>query len=165
MNRWMFVAAGWGVAVAAVGAWLTDLSPWYFAMRFPSWKPPDWLFGPAWTVILACASYAAYLGWTRAEDVTTQVTVAGLFVVNGLLNMMWSLLFFRFRRPDLALAEVGLLWLSIAALIFVLSPVSRIASLLMVPYITWVTYASVLNRAIVRLNAPFAGLSGPNLNG
>ncbi len=78
-----------------------------------------------------------------------------LFVANGLLNMGWSLLFFTLRRPDRALVEVVALWLSILALIVVLAPASPLAAWLVVPYLLWVSFASVLNVAIVRLNRPF----------
>ena len=81
----------------------------------------------------------------------------GLFCANGVLNVVWSPLFFRLRRPDWALMEVPLLWLSILALMFLLAPISRTASLLLVPYLLWVSFAAVLNLTIVRLNGPFGG--------
>lgn len=80
------------------------------------------------------------------------------FAVNVLLNVAWSLLFFRLQRPDYALVEVTLLWASIATLMVVMWPYSRTSSALLVPYIVWVTFASFLNLGIVQLNAPFAGL-------
>lgn len=157
MTMPMVAAAIWGVVVAGFGAWMTDLSPWYYGLRKPGWKPPDWLFGPAWTIILTLASYAAYLGWQNAPGEDSRRLVAGLFVLNGLANIVWSLLFFRQRRPDRALAEVVVLWLSIAALIVVLAPISATASLAMAPYLVWVSFASVLNLSIVRQNYPFKG--------
>ena len=80
-----------------------------------------------------------------------------LFAFNMLLNMAWSGLFFTLRRPDWALVEVALLWLSIAALIFVLRPISPRAAAWLLPYIAWVSFAAILNFEIVRLNAPFEG--------
>jgi tryptophan-rich sensory protein len=147
----------WGVLVAGLGAWLTELSPWYYALKKPSWQPPDWLFGPAWTVILALASLAAFLAWRHAQDRTGRLLVAGLFGVNGVLNILWSPLFFTLRRPDWALIEVPFLWLSILAPIVLLAPLSHAASLLMMPYLLWVSFAAVLNLTIVRLNRPFGG--------
>jgi tryptophan-rich sensory protein len=149
------IEASWGVAVAGLGAWLTELTPWYYGLRKPAWQPPDWLFGPAWTVILALASLAAFLAWRNAQDPGTRALVVVLFVANGLLNIAWSPLFFTLRRPDWALAEVPLLWLSILAPIMLLAPVSAAASLLLVPYLAWVTFATLLNWTIVRLNRPF----------
>jgi tryptophan-rich sensory protein len=149
------VAAAWGIIVAAGGAALTELSPWYYTLRKPSWQPPDWLFGPAWTVILGLASLSAFLAWRSAPDRTTRLVIAALFLANGLANLVWSPLFFKFRRPDWALWEVPLLWLSILALVLFLLPISRTASFLLLPYLLWVSFAAVLNLTIVRLNGPF----------
>ena len=79
----------------------------------------------------------------------------GLFSANGVLNAAWSGLFFTLRRPDWALAEVVPLWLSIAAMIGGVAPLSALAGWLLAPYLAWVSFAAVLNRTIVRLNAPF----------
>lgn len=149
------LAALWGIAVAGLGALLTSLTPWYRALRKPSWQPPDWLFGPAWSVILTLASVSAYLGWRDAATADQRTLVIVLFLINGALNILWSPLFFRWRRPDLALAEVPFLWLSILVPIIALAPISHVASLLLVPYLIWVSFATVLNIAIVRLNRPF----------
>jgi tryptophan-rich sensory protein len=150
-------AVVWGVVVAGAGAFLTELTPWYRALRKPSWQPPDWLFGPAWTVILALASLSAYLAWQGAPNGRGHLLVAVLFVLNGAANLAWSPLFFRLRRPDWALWEVPLLWLSILAPIILLAPYSVTASLLLLPYLAWVSFAAFLNLTIVRLNAPFEG--------
>ena len=157
MTAEIVVAALWGIAVAGIGAWLTELSSWYYALRKPAWQPPDWLFGPAWSVILALASLSAFLGWHSPEGSESRTLIAVLFVTNGVLNILWSPLFFRLRRPDWALIEVPFLWLSILVPIIVLAPISTIASLLLAPYLAWVSFAAVLNLTIVRLNQPFAG--------
>ncbi len=151
------IAVVWGILVAGVGAFLTDISPWYHSLRRPSWQPPDWLFGPAWTVILALASLSLFLGLRHAQDRESRWLIGGLFVLNGVLNILWSPLFFKLRRPDWALGEVPLLWLSILAPIVLLTPISRTAGLLLVPYLAWVSFAAVLNLTIVRLNHPFGG--------
>ena len=148
------VSVVWGVVVAGLGAALTDLTPWYRGLKRPSWQPPDYLFGPAWTVILACASYSLYLGL----QVVDPWLVGAMFLANGLLNVAWSPLFFKIGRPDWALIEVPFLWLSILAPILVFWPVSSTAALLMVPYLLWVSFASFLNWTIVRLNRPFRTL-------
>ena len=145
----------WGLVVGGLGAWLTDLTPWYHALKKPSWQPPDWLFGPAWTLILALASLSAYLAWRNAQDRGSRLMVVGLFCANGVLNLLWSPLFFKWRRPDWALVEVPFLWLSILAPVVLLARISTTASLLMVPYLLWVSFAAVLNLTIVRLNQPF----------
>jgi tryptophan-rich sensory protein len=148
----LLVAAGAAVAVGVLGTAATDLGPWYQGLRKPSWQPPDWLFGPAWTVIYALCVLSAATAWAAARDRMHEVAIIVLFGLNALLNVLWSQLFFGLRRPDWALAEVVLLWLSVLALILVLRPISRTASWLLVPYLAWVTFAGVLNLAVVRLN-------------
>lgn len=145
------------MATGALGAWVTELSPWYYQLRFPPWKPPDWLFGPAWTLIFSLAAIAGVLAWRGARTTRDKAWVVGLFALNVNLNVLWSGLFFRLQRPDHALVEVVFLWLSILALIVVLRRFSRTASALLVPYLVWVTYAAALNAAVVRLNGPFPG--------
>jgi benzodiazapine receptor len=158
-QRWAAVltAAAAAFAVAGLGALMTDLGPWYGQLRQPSWKPPDWLFGPAWTTIFALTAAAGVLAWEGARDRAAREWLLGAFALNGFLNVSWSLLFFRLRRPDWALAEVGFLWLSIVLLIVVAGQHSRAARWLLLPYLLWVAFAAALNLAVVRLNAPFAG--------
>ena len=85
----MLLAALWGIVVAGTGAMLTSLTPWYYALRKPSWQPPDWLFGPAWSVILTLASVSAYLGWQHAATTGQRTLVVLLFLANGALNILW----------------------------------------------------------------------------
>ena len=131
------------------------MGPWYYGLRVPRWKPPDWLFGPAWTFIFACAAWAGAYAWLGARTAATRGIILALFALNLAFNILWSWLFFRLQRPDYALVEVGLLWLSIVVLIIVLRRHSRTAGWLLAPYLAWVTFAAALNYAIVRLNAPF----------
>ncbi|WP_439574783.1 TspO/MBR family protein [Phreatobacter sp.] len=156
----IFLAVAGTLAVAVLGGMLTVIGPWYRSLRFPGWKPPDWVFGPIWTVILTLAAIAIVLAWFGASTPLQKSLVIGLFALNGSLNVAWNYLFFTLRRPDLALAEVGLLWLSILALILVLLPISSGASLLLVPYLVWVGIAALLNYRIVQLNGPFTRASG-----
>lgn len=146
------------VAVGAFGAWTTVLSPWYYGLRFPAWKPPDWLFGPAWTTIFACAAAAGIIAWRAAPSRAARWWLLALFALNINLNILWSGLFFRLQRPDYALVEVVLLWLSILALIMAFRRYAPTAAWLLVPYLVWVTFAAALNFAVVQLNAPFAGV-------
>jgi len=149
------VAALVTVLIAALGTTITVLGPWYQSLRQPSWAPPDIIFGPAWTIIFALCAVSATFAWMAAPNRATADTVIGLFALNGFLNLLWSFLFFRAERPDLAGYEVWLLWASIAALITVCRRFSRPAAWLLVPYLAWVTFAGVLNEAVVMLNAPF----------
>ena len=153
----------WSLAVALLGAVLlsaagglaTSIGPWYRNLRKPSWQPPDWLFGPAWTIILGLAAWSASLAWDAAPSPGLQLRVVALFGVNALLHFAWSPLFFRWRRPDWALYEVVFLWGSVLALVWGTAPLSTLASCLVVPYLLWVTFAAWLNLTVVRLNGPF----------
>jgi len=158
-QRWkpILIAAAAAVAVAGLGALMTDLGPWYVGLRKPSWQPPDWLFGPAWTLIFGLCALSGYLAWRNAPNRGGRDGVIALFALNGFLNVFWSALFFRLKRPDWALPEAGLLWLSILLMIVALFRYSKTASALLLPYLAWVLFAAVLNGAVVELNAPFAG--------
>jgi tryptophan-rich sensory protein len=140
--------------VAGLGALITDLSPWYYGLRQPAWKPPDLLFGPAWTLIFSLTALSGVYAWNGAPAGARR-RIAWLFALNLGLNMLWSVLFFRLRRPDWAFAEVTLLWLSIAMLMAMVAPYSKTASWLLAPYLAWVTFAAALNLQVVRLNPPF----------
>ena len=115
--RAVAVAAAAAIVVAVVGATMTDLGPWYRGLAKPPWQPPDAAFGVIWTVIFAMAAAAGAVGWRRAPTRGTREWLVGLFALNGFFNVLWSLLFFRLRRPDWALVEVGDLWLSVVILI------------------------------------------------
>lgn len=156
--RWgpVLVAALAAALVAVVGGLLTDLGPWYRGLAKPSWQPPDWLFGPAWTVIFTLTAAAGVRAWAAAPDAGGRRLVILLFAVNGVLNAAWSLLFFRLHRPDWALAEVAVLWLSILSLVVATGQYARLSAWLLLPYLAWVSFAGVLNAAVVRLNGPFS---------
>jgi len=149
------VAALAAIAVALLGALSTDLGTWYASLHEPGWKPPDALFGPAWTLIYACAAAAGLRAWWRARDRAEREGILLAFALNGTLNVVWSLLFFRLHRPDWALLEVGALWASIALLAWFLGRRDRAAGWLLVPYLAWVAFAAVLNASVVELNGPF----------
>lgn len=152
----IIVAVGVAVFLGGFGGLMTPIGAWYRDLKKPSWQPPDWLFGPAWTVILGLAAWSAVIAWHAAPDAAARQSVVILFGVNALCHAAWSPLFFKLRRPDLALIEVVFLWASLVALVAGLWPISRTASLMIVPYLLWVSFAAFLNREIVRLNRPFA---------
>ena len=151
----VLIAAAAAFAVASLGGLMTDIGPWYLALKQPPWKPPDWLFGPAWTLIYASAATAGVQAWRRAPDAKQRDGMLVLFSANACLNVLWSLLYFRLRRPDWALYEVVFLWLSVLLLIVSLWRYSRASGLLLLPYLVWVAFAAALNAATVRLNGPF----------
>ncbi|WP_132254566.1 TspO/MBR family protein [Methylobacterium segetis] len=149
------VAGAAALAVALAGGLLTAVGPRSRALRRPAWRPPDWAFGPVWAVIFAMITVSAALAWSAAADVSARAVLLAAYAVNAVLNIAWSGLFFRAERPDWALLDIALLWLSILALILVSLPLSLKAALLLLPYLGWVGIAACLNLAIVRLNGPF----------
>lgn len=134
---------------------MTQVGAWYAALRKPSWNPPNWLFGPAWTLILGLAAWAGVLAWRGAPDNAAHWRIALLYGANMILHALWSPLFFTLKRPDWALVEAPLLWLSVLALIVGLAPYSSLAPWLLAPYLAWVAFAVVLNAVIVRMNPSF----------
>ena len=154
------VALGLAFGVAAIGGGLTVLDDWYYNLEQPWFKPPDLLFGPAWTILFILMAWSGVLAWrTAAEDElglgARSARLLLLWTLNGLANMGWSLLYFYLQRPDWALAEVVVLWLSIVLLIRHTMRYNKRAALILWPYLAWVSFAAVLNLATVVLNAPF----------
>jgi tryptophan-rich sensory protein len=159
-SRWKPIACAAAAAliVAGLGGTATDIGPWYYGLHKPSFQPPDWAFAPAWTIIYALGAIAGVLGWRAARNRRDRARLLGAFALNALLNIMWSELFFHFQRPDWALYESVLLWLSVLVLILLLAPTTPTAAWVLTPYLAWVTFATVLNYAVLQLNAPFKGI-------
>lgn len=143
---WLLVA----FAAAAVGAIASvDAASFYARLAKPSWAPPGWVFGPVWTTLYALMGIAAWLVW-RAPG--SRRAALGLFVAQLAANALWSWLFFAWHRGALAAVEVLLLLGLIAATVMAFWRVSRLAALLMLPYLLWVGFASVLTWTVWRSN-------------
>ncbi|MFN4260105.1 MAG: DUF2867 domain-containing protein [Gemmataceae bacterium] len=138
---------------AALGsAWTSmSLDDWYAALHKPSWNPPNWVFGPVWSILYFCMAVAAWLVWRR-KGVSRAWLPLFLFGIQLLLNAIWSGLFFGLRNPGLAFADVVLLWFSILATIIAFNRVSMWAAALLLPYLAWVTFAAVLNWTLWQMN-------------
>ncbi|UAB77129.1 tryptophan-rich sensory protein [Erythrobacter sp. SCSIO 43205] len=149
------IAAAWAIILGGAGGALTEIGEWYRDLNKPSWQPPDWLFGPAWTIILGLSGWSFYLALSAAQSTSDTVVIAALFAANFVLHFAWSPLFFKIKRPDWALAENVFLWLSVLSLCLILPLYSPLAGWLNVPYICWVSFAFLLNWKIVQLNRPF----------
>jgi len=147
---------GWMVlvfAVAGLGGWATSLSvgDWYPTLTRPPLNPPDAVFGPVWSVLFGLMGLAAWHVWRRV-GLTGAPIALGLFLAQLALNLGWSVLFFGMQRPDLALAEILILWPLILATLIAFWRIDRIAGALLVPYLLWVAFAIYLNAGIVWLN-------------
>ena len=147
----LFWGAVFSIVLAVAGGLLTRLTPWYYDLKQPSWKPPDWAFGPVWTTILSLLAGAIAYAWVAADD-QGRKTILIAVAINGVLNMLWSALFFVMKRPAWALVEVIVFWFSIVGIIVVLGSFSKLAGLMLAPYLVWVTIAAFLNYRIVQLN-------------
>lgn len=145
---------GLSFVAALVGSLFTGaaIDSWYDTIAKPSWTPPDWIFGPVWTLLYVAMAVAAWLVWRQAgwSHAGTGLT---LFSIQLVLNAAWSALFFCARNPGLAFAEIVLLWGAILATLLAFWRVRPLAGMLFVPYLAWVTFAAVLNYAIWRLNS------------
>jgi tryptophan-rich sensory protein len=153
--RWIALA-GWLVlcfGVAGIGGRWTaaEIPGWYRTLARPAIAPPNWVFGPVWTLLYALMAIAA---WRVSLAATSPARTWGLalFLVQLALNFAWSWIFFRQHAIGAALAEVVVLWAVIGAATMAFARVSPAAAWLLAPYLAWVTFASVLNAAFWRLN-------------
>ncbi|WP_416900172.1 MAG: TspO/MBR family protein [Minwuia sp.] len=153
MSLSLLVFIGLNVLAASSGA-LFRPGGWYRDLDKPAWRPPDWLFGPVWMVLYGMIAVSGWLVWQSAGWSGAPEAIA-VYGVQLVLNALWSAVFFGMRRPDLALAEIVLLWLSIVATILLFQPFSQTAAWLLVPYLIWVSFAAVLNFSVYRRNRPF----------
>jgi len=155
-RQWISLAVSVGICLGAagIGSVLTrpSIATWYATLRKPPWTPPNWVFGPVWTVLYLSMAVAAWWVWHQVGFSHGKVPLT-LFAVQLAFNVAWSGIFFGLRFPGGAFLEVVFLWLFILWTAIAFWPVSRTASWLMVPYLTWVTYAGALNAAIWRMNA------------
>jgi len=138
------------VALAAFFGAQFQPGAWYAGLAKPSWNPPNWLFGPVWTVLYIAIAVAGWLVWKRSGERVTPVL--GVWIAQLALNAVWSWLFFGLHRPALALVDIVALLACIVAFAVLARRVSPAASWLFMPYALWVAFATVLNATIWRLN-------------
>lgn len=141
-------------AAGALGSFFTAsaIPEWYATLVRPELAPPNWVFAPVWTTLFLLMGLALFLVWQKRSPMEGIRIATLLFFAQLCLNVLWSVLFFGMQNPGLALAEIGILWLSILATILVFFKVSRTAALLLVPYLLWVTFAAYLNYQFWMLN-------------
>ena len=137
-------------AAAALGAFFPP-DDWYAGLTKPTWSPPDKVFGPVWTILYTCMAVAAWLIWRQRQAVSKRLPLA-VFGVQLALNATWSWLFFGLHRIDLALLNIGMLLVAVAATAILFSRASIAAGLLLVPYLAWVAFAAALNVGFWQIN-------------
>lgn len=138
------------VAVANTGAMFKP-GDWYEALAKPSWTPPNWLFPVAWTLLYLMIAIAGWLVW-RAVGFSGAGLAFLFYFAQLALNATWSWLFFGIHRMDLALLDITVLWLTVAANIVAFYLIRPGAAILLVPYLLWLTYAAVLNFTVWQMN-------------
>jgi translocator protein len=131
----------------------SEISGWYQTITKPSWNPPNWLFGPVWTTLYILMGIALYLVWkNETAEASIKRTAIILFAIQLLLNFFWSLIFFKQHQIGRAFIEIIAMWFFILLTIFAFAKVNTAAAWLLVPYICWVSFASILNYTIWKLN-------------
>ncbi|SDI47073.1 TspO/MBR family protein [Mucilaginibacter sp. P25] len=129
-----------------------EIAGWYSTLKKPSFNPPPWLFAPVWTAIYIMIATAAYLVWKHRSRKPVYIIARSIYFIQLILNFSWSIVFFGMHQIAAAAVVIILLWLSIVANINWFNKFSRTASWLLVPYLLWVSFASILNMSIYFLN-------------
>jgi tryptophan-rich sensory protein len=141
-------------AVGLLGGLATasSVSTWFNTLNKPFFTPPNWLFGPAWTILYILMGVAFGLIWAEGLKTKKSKIALKFFSLQLFLNFLWSIFFFGLKSPLLAFIDVILLWTFILLTILKFKAVSKTAAYLMIPYLAWVTFASILNLSIIILN-------------
>ena len=138
-----------GICLGAgiIGSFFTvsAIPEWYATLNKPAFSPPNWIFGPVWTILYILMGVSLYLVWVKK-------TVPAVFWLQLILNALWSIIFFGMKNPTLAFVDIIALWVAIVLTIKAFSKINKLAGQLLWPYLAWVSFASILNLAIVILN-------------
>ncbi len=137
-----------------IGAVFTTpaIPEWYVTLRKPSIAPPNWIFGPVWTTLYLLMGFSLYLVLKAGLGSTNTRRSVAMFSIQLAMNVLWSYLFFGLRSPMLGLIEIMAMWTAILTTMVFFWKVSRTATLLLVPYLLWVSFASYLNYLFMILN-------------
>lgn len=125
---------------------------WFDSIQKPSWNPPGYLFGPVWTILFFLMGISLWIVWKSNSSPYQKFNACLFFATQLLFNFWWTIIFFKFQSPIWAFAEIMVLWLLILLTIFKFAQISKTASWLLVPYISWVTFAALLNYNLWILN-------------
>lgn len=159
MNRLPAIAKFFiSIAVPLIGGFISGLlsmqniRSFYLSLDKPSFAPPSWVFGPAWTILYILMGIAAFLIWNKGLNIKGVIPALGVFLIQLALNFSWTPIFFRFQSILGALIVIIILWIAINITIVLFWRLNKIAGLLLVPYLLWVTFATALNYYILKLN-------------
>lgn len=150
----LFISILIPLLVGAISGYFTSsgVNGWYAVANKPWFNPPNWIFAPVWTSLYILMGIALFLVWKSDAATSTKQAAIALFAVQLTLNFFWSIIFFKLQQPGWAFAEIIMMWVMILLTIFSFGKISSTAAWLLVPYISWVSFASVLNYSIWRLN-------------
>ena len=129
-----------------------SIPTWYASLTKPSFNPTNWLFAPVWTILFILMGISAFLVWQKGLKKKGVKKALGFFLAQLIFNVLWSFLFFKFHSPFLALLDIIFLWFLILLTVFKFFKINNTAGLLLIPYLLWVSFASILNYAVYRLN-------------
>lgn len=141
------------VGIGSLGGLFTapEIGGWYTTIQKPSFQPPNWLFGPVWTLLYILMGISLYLVWKQPSSELRNKALT-IFFIQFILNFFWSVIFFNQHQIGWALIEIGVMWVCILLTIIQFKKIKPAAAWLLVPYILWVSFATVLNAAIWKLN-------------
>lgn len=141
------------LSVGAVAGMFTSqaVPTWYASLNRPSFSPPNWVFGPVWTSLYILLGISFFLIWKESSSPKRNLAIK-IFAIQMLLNFAWSFIFFYFNMIGIALIEIILLWFSIVAMIYLFYKIKPLAAYLNIPYLLWVSFASILNVGYYFLN-------------
>ena len=136
-----------------IGSFFTtsSITNWYAFINKPLFSPPNWIFGPVWTLLYILMGVSAFLIWQKRDNLKTKPALI-FYGIQLILNALWSIIFFGMHNPGLALLEIVILWLFILITLIKFYKINKTAGLLFIPYLAWVSFASILNYAIWMLN-------------
>lgn len=156
MNNYikLFISIFICLTIGGVSGYFTavEIPTWYATLNKPSFNPPNWIFAPVWTTLYILMAISFWLIWKNNIDASIKNRAMLFFVIQLILNFFWSIIFFHFHLLGVAFIEIILMWLFILFSIISFYPISKIAGYLLIPYLCWVSFASVLNFAIWKLN-------------
>lgn len=139
-----------GLGIASSFSTIAEIKGWYDTIQKPTWNPPNWIFGPVWSTLYLLMGIAVARVWhIGGSNSKTAITT---FIIQFVLNIAWSYIFFAKHEIGFALAELIIMWICIFITIVLFSRIDKVAAWLLVPYISWVTFAGILNFTIWQLN-------------
>ncbi len=149
----LILSIGLCLGAGILGSFFTvsSLPTWYQSLNKPFFSPPNWIFGPVWTILYIMMGVSLYLVTSEKKKMIRQKAIQ-IFAVQLILNISWSIIFFGLRNPVLAFVNILFLWIAIFLTIKSFNKINKLAGNLLIPYLLWVSFATILNLSIVILN-------------